>query len=267
MRIIGKEDQVQQVPVNQEYPTVDEQGQSIIAMHDLTVGRYDVNVSAGPSFTTQRQEAAVQMGEMLRAVPDAAPVILPRMIKNLDWPGADDIAKDLEKLAPGNQGNPEQVAQAMQQAQEMSQQAQQGMQQVQQEMQAVEQGKAEIDKGKAELEKMMAKLETKQAQIATAEAKLQAEVAKASANLQGREMDLSVKSMQADQREATVTESEKMAPLTERLAGLEGVISALGSIVTQPKAEAPKSGRRQVRVKREKNGELVGLIEDLAEGL
>ena len=73
----------------------------ITALHDLAAGKYDLTVTTGPSFTTRREEAAASMTEALRAFPQAAPVIVPELAKNLDWPGADDIAEKLEKLNSG----------------------------------------------------------------------------------------------------------------------------------------------------------------------
>src|SRR5262249_4585413 len=76
-------------------------------VYDPTVGRYDVVVDAGPSFTTRRAEAAEQMMELLRAFPQAAPYIGDLLAKNLDWPGAQEIAERLRALiAPQLQGQP-----------------------------------------------------------------------------------------------------------------------------------------------------------------
>lgn len=69
-------------------------------IYDLGVGRYDLAVEAGPSFTTRRQEAAEQMIELIRAVPDAAPLIGDLLVKNLDWPGAEEISTRLKALLP-----------------------------------------------------------------------------------------------------------------------------------------------------------------------
>lgn len=80
-------------------PVIDEQGQAIEAMHDLTAGKYDLVVSSGPSFTTRREEAAAQMTEMIRALPESAPVLGKHLAKNLDWPGADEIAEELDALS------------------------------------------------------------------------------------------------------------------------------------------------------------------------
>jgi hypothetical protein len=55
---------------------------------------------AGPSFTSRREEAATQMIELIRAYPPAAPLIGDLLAKNLDWPGADEIAKRLKAMLP-----------------------------------------------------------------------------------------------------------------------------------------------------------------------
>lgn len=67
---------------------------------DLTIGKYDVSVSTGPSFTTRRQEAASGMLDLMKTAPATAPILAPRLAKMQDWPGADDVAEDLQKLLP-----------------------------------------------------------------------------------------------------------------------------------------------------------------------
>ncbi|HEX7885480.1 MAG TPA: hypothetical protein VF474_05840, partial [Phenylobacterium sp.] len=61
---------------------------------------YDLTVRSGPSFTSRREEAANQMMELMRAYPPAAPLIGDLLARNLDWPGADEIAKRLSALLP-----------------------------------------------------------------------------------------------------------------------------------------------------------------------
>ncbi|MHA1559977.1 MAG: portal protein [Alphaproteobacteria bacterium] len=66
----------------------------------LTQGRYDLTATAGPSYTTKREEAAGQMIELLRAIPQSAPLIGDIIARNLDWPGADEIADRLKSMLP-----------------------------------------------------------------------------------------------------------------------------------------------------------------------
>lgn len=75
-------------------------GQAVMAVHDLSVGKYDLTVSTGPSYTTQRQETAEQMMMLIQAYPAAAPLIGDILVKSLDWKGAEEIAERLKKMLP-----------------------------------------------------------------------------------------------------------------------------------------------------------------------
>src|SRR6202012_4661006 len=74
--------------------------QAMEQVFDLTVGKYDLTVEAGASFTARREEAASQMIALTQAFPQAAPVLGDLLAKNLDWPGADEIAQRLKTLLP-----------------------------------------------------------------------------------------------------------------------------------------------------------------------
>lgn len=118
MRIMGEDmttpDTVQ---VNQQIPHPeggqDEEGNPRTHVYDLTAGKYDVTVKAGPSFTTRREEASEQMMALLQAFPAAAPYVGDILAESQDWPRSDDIAKRLKMLLPeqfqneGEEGNPE----------------------------------------------------------------------------------------------------------------------------------------------------------------
>jgi hypothetical protein len=96
LRILGEDDSEQFVPVNQ--PVQNKQGMERI--FDLTTGKYDVVVTIGPSYSTQREEAADSMLQFLQAFPQAAPLIGDLVAKNMDWPGAAEIEKRLKALLP-----------------------------------------------------------------------------------------------------------------------------------------------------------------------
>lgn len=102
-------------------------GQAIARIYDITAGKYDLVVRAGPSYGTQREEAREQIVEIMRSYPPSAPVLGPMFLRNSDWPGADEAAKKLE----GGGENPQ--AQQMQQMQGMIQQGQQRLAQLEQE--------------------------------------------------------------------------------------------------------------------------------------
>ncbi len=96
VRILNDEGSDAFVPINQPLQRPDGRGQ----IFDLTVGKYDVVVTIGPSYSTQREEAADSMMTFLQAVPDAGPLIADLVAKNMDWPGASEFEKRLKALLP-----------------------------------------------------------------------------------------------------------------------------------------------------------------------
>jgi len=102
VRTLGAEGEARAVSLNTPVAEVDEaSGEVRERVYDLALGKYDLTVTAGPSFTTRRQEAAAQMTELIRAFPPAAPVLGDLLARNLDWPGADEIAQRLRGLTKG----------------------------------------------------------------------------------------------------------------------------------------------------------------------
>ncbi|UZJ42201.1 portal protein [Prosthecochloris sp. SCSIO W1101] len=91
----GSEDWVR---INQS--VFDEQSRKWVNINDVSAGKFDITVSVGPSYQTQRIEAADSLMQFIQAVPGAAPVVLDLIAKNMDWPGADEIAKRLKKIVP-----------------------------------------------------------------------------------------------------------------------------------------------------------------------
>lgn len=67
---------------------------------DITVGKYDVVLDTGPSFMTQRMEAQEAMMTLIQTAPDLMGVIGDLVAKNMDWPGAHEIAERLKKTMP-----------------------------------------------------------------------------------------------------------------------------------------------------------------------
>lgn len=147
VRIVGEDGEPDMKRVNQEVQEQQEDPKTgemreITKIYDLTSGRYDLTVSAGPSFASLRQEAANQMIELIRAYPDAAPVIGDLLVKNLDWPGADEIAERLRQ-AMGGPGADEGAPDPQQgQAQAVMQKYASALQQMQQRYQALEADKS-----------------------------------------------------------------------------------------------------------------------------
>jgi hypothetical protein len=154
IRVLGEDEQSQAVQINQPVPMPDEPEPRV---YDLTTGRYDIIVKAGPSFTTMREEAATQMMELLRAFPQAAPVIGDIVARNLDWPGADEISERLKQLIPGGMGQDDQAMAAVQaQLQEAIEQVKTLIRdrQLVEQKNVIDAEKVVVDKYKAETDRM-----------------------------------------------------------------------------------------------------------------
>lgn len=78
----------------------DEESREWVTINDLSVSKYDVVVTTGPAYSTQRQEAAESMIQFAQAVPSAAAVMADLIALNMDWPGADSIAERLKRIVP-----------------------------------------------------------------------------------------------------------------------------------------------------------------------
>lgn len=70
-------------------------------MHDLAYGKYDVVIDTGPSYQTQREEAAELQLDLLKILgPDMARNIVHLIVENLGTPGSAEVAAVLRKMLP-----------------------------------------------------------------------------------------------------------------------------------------------------------------------
>jgi hypothetical protein len=107
------------------------------------MGRYDVAISTGPSYQTQRQEAADTLTELTTRNPQLMQIAGDLVMRSYDFPMAEEMAKRIEKTLPPNlqdkkDGQPElppEVQQQMQQADQQIQQMDQVIQKMQEELQ------------------------------------------------------------------------------------------------------------------------------------
>lgn len=205
MRVLGEDGISKNVPVNKEYPAdaegnpvqaqsgggqgmmpmeenegaegagheMAELGQTIMMMHDLSIGKYDVTVTSGPSYTTRRAEAAAEQMQFLQSFPQAATIIGDIVAANLDWPQSDKIAERIAKAT--GQGDeqkiPPELQQQIDQGQQLIQQLQteneklKAEQTNQQAQSAIDAQKVQVDMQKAEVERL--KVQTAQYEAET----------------------------------------------------------------------------------------------------
>jgi len=171
-RIVGEDGESKMIKINPMQPEPvkkirNEQGIVIEKIYNPGVGKYDVMVITGPGFATKRQESLEAMAQLLQGNPDLRRVAGDQFIKNMDWPGAQEMsqrfAKVIDPAIIGDDEDNPAMAAAKQQMEAMNQEMQQmaGMlQNVQKSMEArdlaVKEFEAEIKAYQAETQRISA---------------------------------------------------------------------------------------------------------------
>ena len=102
-RIVGLDGEVDMVKINPNQPEPVRvikdpiTGLDIEKIYNPSVGVYDVVVTTGPSYATKRQEAMEAMQMILQSNPQLRSVAGDLFIKNMDWPGAQEMAARFAK--------------------------------------------------------------------------------------------------------------------------------------------------------------------------
>lgn len=152
----------------------DEETDELVLINDMAAGKFDVTVKSGPSYQTQRIEAADSLMQFAQAVPAAAGVMSDLIAKNMDWPGADEIANRLKKILPPGTLTPEEMEEAGIEAPSSEPTPEQQVQMAQSE---ADMAQASADIAKAESETAMAQAKTAEAQAKIAEIEQAATIA------------------------------------------------------------------------------------------
>lgn len=204
VRLVGEDGDATdaQIDPNQQQPVVKQGGMSI---YNLNIGQYDVNISAGASYTTRRVEQAEAMMAMVQSAPEIMQIAGDLLIKSQDWPNADDLAERFKMMLPP------QIQQSLQKNDEASPEMQQAQQYVDQAMQQVEQAQQQIQEAGQQLQQEQQTVGAEKASLEAERAKLEAakrELDSASKVLTSRYQELSAKiKLEAMQAAATVPQN------------------------------------------------------------
>jgi hypothetical protein len=167
-RIIHDDGTQKMVRVNEQFQ--DETGKDRI--YSLDAGRYGVTIDTGPSFASKRQEASAAMTEAVRAYPQLMQIIGDLMIKNMDWPGAQEMAERLRLTLPPQLQNDPKAMKIPPQVQAQIQQMQMMVKQLSQELnettKIIETKKLDLEsKERIEFAKLQAEIEISLAKLGT----------------------------------------------------------------------------------------------------
>jgi hypothetical protein len=170
IRILGEDGEAKTVKIDPQAPEayneIQNQDGSTTVVYNLTKGKYDVVADIGPSFATKRTEAVEAQLQMCQTDPTLMQIAGDIIVGNMDWPGAQEIAKRKKAMLPpqiqqiiqadDEEGKPKIDPQIEQQMNTMADQ----MQHLSQELQAAhdqinsEEEKLEIDRFNAQTKRL-----------------------------------------------------------------------------------------------------------------
>tara|TARA_R110000868_G_C10972546_1_gene770349 strand:- start:10716 stop:12824 length:2109 start_codon:yes stop_codon:yes gene_type:complete len=104
VRVLGLDGSSESVEINQlaidefNQPIMDRQTGKQVIVNDLTVGKYDVTIETGPSYSTQRQESAQQLIDLANGNPVFGQVAIDLISKNLNILEGDELTKRVRRM-------------------------------------------------------------------------------------------------------------------------------------------------------------------------
>ena len=136
-RIIGEDGETSMVKMDPMQPEPvrkiqDQNGIVIEKIYNPGVGKYDVVVTTGPGYATKRQEALEAMAQLLQGNPELWKVAGDLFVKNMDWPGAQEMSKRFAKTIDPKITSEADESPALQAAQQQMQAMGQEMEQMHQ---------------------------------------------------------------------------------------------------------------------------------------
>lgn len=215
MRVLYEDQSYDMETINQR--VIDNATGEIVTLNDLSQGIYDVVCKAGPSFKNRQQETLEMIIEMAKVDPSIMQIAGDIMMQNINTPAADSIAERKRDqmlkagLIPMSQLTDEEQAMMQQQM------AQQGQQQDPATIMA------QAEMGKAQAEMMKAQIE--QAKVQNDQMKLQLEAQKAQLTAENDQADnqVDVFKAQTDRMNTQIKAQEAGAKITKEGVQTEGV--------------------------------------------
>lgn len=96
--ILGEDGGWTPVTINQE--VMDKETGKVVIINDLSMGKYMIHVSVGPHHETKRQETTAYMLDLMRYSPRVEAIGGDILVKNMDFIGADELARRLKMTLP-----------------------------------------------------------------------------------------------------------------------------------------------------------------------
>lgn len=208
-RILGEDGGEEFAELDPSMPTAKHEGQDfngkVRKIYNISVGRYDLSVSTGPTYTTKRQESADFFTQLAQSDPTLMQKAGDIIVRNFDMPGAEELAERLKLFLPPN------IAQAEgEEGQQIPPQIQAAMQQIEQANQMLDQKAQALQEMKAQLDQEGGTVAADKAQLQMAYERLQAETRELALHKQ-----LAIKEIQLQQAKLQASADAAKAEIEE----------------------------------------------------
>ena len=152
VRILGLDGKEESAVLNPElsgpYQEQEDEAGEIQRIFNPQVGRYDVTINTGPSYSTMRQEGADRLNDLAAKNPQLMQVAGDLVMQAQDFPMADKLAErlaktlppELQEQKPGQAQIPPELQQQMGQMQQQLEMMSQALEQAQQQLQEAQSG-------------------------------------------------------------------------------------------------------------------------------
>jgi hypothetical protein len=216
-------------------------------LYNISVGKYDVAVKTGPSFSTQREETREALTSLAQAAgPQGALLFGDQIIQNMDFPGSEIMARRLKAMLPpqvraaeedGGDGMPPEAKMQISQMQQQNAGLQQQLQQMGGELQS-KQGEQQAKQGELQIKAQEVaikrdELALKARELALKEFEAQARV---QMDMQARAMEGHAKSEKSGEGEAAQNQENQMLQgIAQMQMDMMGALQQLTRIVSAPR--------------------------------
>lgn len=265
IRILGQDGAEKYLKINSRDPVTGE------AINDMSLGKFDFTITTGPSFATQRQEAADFYTSLAQSDPTLMQVAGDLIIKSHDYPMADAIAERKKLMLPPqiqqaiskDKPMPPEVQAAMMQVDQMQQQVQQQAQELQQAQTEVQGQQADAVKAKSAVDVQIANLKIQQANFAVDVANFKTLVAEtAQKQAEGQQ----TQSVSNDREQLSAQLQQGLANIQTEAGGMLNQFAQVMAQITQnqqPQVVVHSPPKQKIaRIKRV-NGELIGTVDEV----
>ena len=282
VRVLGEDDEASYEEINVQQQQQGQFGPVDTVLNDLTVGKFDITVSSGPSFSTMRQEAAEAMAGNMEKNPGLWNIIGDLYVRNQDWPGAEKMSERLKKTIPpeilaadetsDDPNDPAnavvqtphgplplaQVPQALAGLEQQLIQAQQAMQKAQADKQAAEVMKQQNEGKSLQIQEMEARIKEREAQTNAFEAETarqamewqkQVDLAKAQADGEKERTEQMRCAAESEQKQMESQSKEQEAASTPTIEDMAQLIIASRPSINGMTISAPSGQNYEVQIK------------------